>query len=200
MISYYLRKRPLALIGSAQFGVGQTALAISPDGSLLVYAGQEDSNTRLFIRYSDTGEVDVLKGTEGAFSPFFSPDGEWIGFFSNNYLKKVSIRGGEPISLCEATNPNGGVWTFDDRIIFSDNEGARLNWIHTEGGRQHELQVKRASSSTFNSFDFPSLLGEKYILVSTQFPNSINAISLESGHPMERYLCTANQIRQPLLI
>ena len=78
-------------------------------------------------------EVEVLEGTDGAFFPFFSPDGEWIGFFSNNYLKKVSIRGGEPIALCAASNPNGGVWAFDDRIIFSVNEGASLNWIDSEG-------------------------------------------------------------------
>jgi len=175
---------PLALIGSAPLGIGQTALAISPDGNLLVYAGQEDRTTRLFIRSIDIGEVDVLEGTEGAFSPFFSPDGKWIGFFSSNYLKKVSVRGGEPITLCAATNSEGGVWAYDYRIFFSDEFGARLNWIHAEGGERHELQVEGASG-TYGSFNLPSLLGEKYILVSTSYPNGIVAISLESGQSVK---------------
>ncbi len=175
---------PLALIGSAPLGIGQTALAISPDGNLLVYAGQEDRTTRLFVRSIDIGEVDVLEGTEGAFSPFFSSNGEWIGFFSSNYLKKVSIRGGEPITLCEVINPNGGVWASDDRIIFSDDFGASLNWIHSEGRERHELQVEGASG-TYGSFNFPSLLGEKYILVSTSYPKGINAISLENGQQVK---------------
>lgn len=171
---------PLALIGSAQFGAGQTALAISPDGSLLVYAGLKDQTTRLFIRSMKEYGVKVLEGTDGAFFPFFSPNGEWIGFFSNNYLKKVSIRGGEPITLCEASNPNGGVWGLDDRIIFSDNEGTGLNWIHSEGGERHEFQIE-GSHGGIGSFNYPSLLGDNHLLVSTNYPPGINAISIDSG-------------------
>ncbi|MDH3649093.1 MAG: hypothetical protein OEQ53_05380, partial [Saprospiraceae bacterium] len=173
---------PLALIGSAQFGIGQTALAISPKGNLLVYVGQEDRTTRLFLRSIDKYKVDVLVGTDGAFFPFFSPDGEWIGFFSDNYLKKVSIKGGEPIALCQASNPSGAVWASDDRIIFSDDEGASLNWIHSEGNERHEIYVESASG-TIGSFNFPSLLGEKYILVGS--PKGIWAISLESGQQVK---------------
>ena len=133
---------PLALIGSAHFDIGQTALAISPNDELLVYACQEAQTTRLYIRRMDSYEVEVLKGTEGAFSPFFSPDGKWIAFFSDNYLKKVSINGGEPLTLCQASNPIGGVWTPDDRIIYSDNEGGNLMWIDSSGNKRHDFHVE----------------------------------------------------------
>ena len=170
---------PLALIGSAQFGAGQTALAISPDGNLLVYAGQADQTTRLFIRYMDGYGVTVLEGTDGAFYPFFSPNGDWIGFFSDNYLKKISIKGGAPITLCEAINPNGGVWAPDDRIIFSDYEGSTLSWIHSEGGARQEFQVE-GSHGGVGSFNYPSMLGEHHLLVSIDYPGGFNIISIDN--------------------
>jgi len=69
-------------------------------------------------------------------------------------------------------------------FFFSDNFGARLNWIHAEGGERQELQVEGASG-TYGSFNFPSLLGEKYILVSTSYPKGIVAISLENGQQVK---------------
>src|SRR5688572_19228980 len=102
---------PLALVGSAPSNIGQTALALSPDGSHLVYVAQVDSmTTKLYIHPMDGFNYSPLAGTEGAYHPFFSPDGQWVGFFIEKELKKVSIKGGSPITICDVSLPRGGYW------------------------------------------------------------------------------------------
>ena len=71
-------------------------LALSPDGDLLVYAAQEGNDPeRLYVRPMSSLEAQPLAGTEGGFNPFFSSDGQWVGFFAGRELKKVSITGGD---------------------------------------------------------------------------------------------------------
>ena len=125
---------PAAFIGAAVLGNGRRAFAISPDGGTLVYAGVHDGAARLYVRSLDAYEVRVLPGTEGAYGPFFSPNGRWIGFFVGNELKKVRIDGGEPVRLAEATNPVGADWGTDNRIVFATLEGAQLLRVADQGG------------------------------------------------------------------
>src|SRR2546430_11855418 len=74
---------------------GRPQLAISPDGTRLVYsAGQSLASTQLYLRPMEGLEAHAIPGTEGAYNPFFSPDGQWIGFFAGGKLKKVSLSGG----------------------------------------------------------------------------------------------------------
>ena len=72
---------------------------LSPDGTRLVYVSQG----RLFTRRLDQPKATELAGTEGAFAPFFSPDGQWVAFFTAGKLKKISVEGGSAIALCDAT-------------------------------------------------------------------------------------------------
>ena len=74
-------------------------VALSPDGKILVYA----ANHQLYLRSMDGLEVNPIPGTEGATGPFFSPDGQWIAFFADGKLIKVSISGGPPVFLSDAT-------------------------------------------------------------------------------------------------
>ena len=76
------RSAPMEFIGEATIGVGQTALALSRSGRTLVYVGGGAGRPRLYVRDLDRFEARPLAGTEGAFAPFFSPDGAWIGFFA----------------------------------------------------------------------------------------------------------------------
>jgi serine/threonine protein kinase len=75
-------------------------LAVSPDGSRLAYP----ANGRLYVRPMDQLDAKALGGTDGATNPFFSPDGEWVGFFADDKLKKVEVAGGTPTSLCDAAD------------------------------------------------------------------------------------------------
>ena len=85
------------------YGAALGALALSPDGKLLAVSAQTSAGTsQLYIRRLDQLRATALAGTEGASSPFFSPDGQWIGFFAGTNLKKISISGGAPITICDA--------------------------------------------------------------------------------------------------
>src|SRR5262249_41518469 len=72
---------PAVFIGAAALGNGRRAFAISPDGQTLVYAGRHNGLVQLYVRPLDSYEVRPLPGTEGAYGPFFSPNGQWVGFF-----------------------------------------------------------------------------------------------------------------------
>ena len=104
--------------GSLPIDSGASAI-LSPEGATLAFVAQQSGQTRLFIRKLDQLQATALRGTEGATSPFFSPDGQWIAFFSDLKLKKVSVTGSAAVSLCDAPSGLGGAWGDDDTIIFT---------------------------------------------------------------------------------
>ena len=74
-------------------------VAISPDGANIVYvASRGDGPAQLFLRPLDALKAEPIAGTEGAASPFFSPDGQWVAFFAGTKLKKVSVAGGAALT------------------------------------------------------------------------------------------------------
>ena len=107
-------------------------VAISPDGLKVVIAMGAQDSPQLFLRQLDRDELVVLPGTGGAEFPFFSPDGEWVGFWSGNKIHKVSTRGGSPMALADSPNaPFRGVDWGGDIILF-----APLNAWSVVPGRQ----------------------------------------------------------------
>jgi len=94
-----------------------SGVAISPDGTRLAYAS--GSPTRLFIRRLDQSKAAELPGTQGATVPFFSPDGQWVGFVSGGRANKISVEGGAVIPLTDVTNIIGVSWGEDGSIIIS---------------------------------------------------------------------------------
>jgi serine/threonine-protein kinase len=112
-------------------------IAISPDGSRVVYTAGAADEGRLVLRSIDRVEGDLLAGIAGARSPFFSPDGQWIGFFQGNaQLKKVAVTGGPAITLCEIDGPpRGASWGDDGIIVFAtSNETTGLLAVSDRGG------------------------------------------------------------------
>jgi len=93
---------------------GRHLIAFSPDGKNLVYA----ANRQLYLRVMDQLKATPIRGTAEGRSPFFSPDGQWVGFWAGGQLKKISVTGGAPVILCEASNPWGVSWEDDGRILF----------------------------------------------------------------------------------
>ena len=105
----------LDLVLPTETPIGRSAngalMAVSPDGTrLAIVLGGVDSKVRLYTRLLDQHEVTLLEGTEGASGPFFSPDGQWIGFYADGKLKKISVGGGGAITLCDATGARGASW------------------------------------------------------------------------------------------
>jgi serine/threonine-protein kinase len=104
------------------------AVILSPDGTRLVYVSQ----SKLFTRRLDQAEATELPGTEGGRDPFFSPDGQWVGFFATGSLNKVSIQERRVIRLGYGTLANGGSWGQDGSIIAGFD--LRLARISSAGG------------------------------------------------------------------
>lgn len=134
---------PVEFIGSSPLAVASLAIAITPGGDRLVYAGSaEGGGTRLYVRELSEFDVRPLPGSDGAYSPFISPDGQWVGFFANDQLRIVPINGGDARILVETPNPRGGAWWGDDRIIYNDRESNAHWWVPVTGGSPTRLTFK----------------------------------------------------------
>jgi len=101
-------------------------------------------------------ELDVksVAGSEGAEQPFFSTDGQWIGFFADRKLKKVPVVGGTPVTICDVGNPRGGAWTPDDHIVFGTSNTALFR-VPSAGGTPVPLTALRAPEG---SHRYPAIL------------------------------------------
>ena len=102
-------------------------MAISGDGRFVVYSAIEENpgpqaKPRLFLRRMDQSEAKPIAGTEGGINPFLSPDNRWVGFWvGRGKLKKVSIEGGVPSTLCDlSARFYGANWGRDNSIVFTD--------------------------------------------------------------------------------
>jgi serine/threonine-protein kinase len=110
------------------------SLTLSPDGRRLAYVGIESGRTRLYLRDISEFDAKVIDGTEGARYPFFSPDGQWIAFFTARQLKRVAIAGGAPIVVSDvAAVGRGGTWGPDGNIVFPGDDN-RLMSVRSLGG------------------------------------------------------------------
>ncbi len=130
----------LAFIGAATLGNGRRAFAISPDGTHLVFVGLKDGQYALYLRDLNSHAVRKLGGTENAYDPFFSPNGQWIAFFAGNQLKRVARAGGDAVMVAEATNSSGGTWIGNDRILAFTDEGSSMLQI-TFGAERPESEM-----------------------------------------------------------
>jgi len=130
---------PLAPASAMPLAVGRASLALSPDGKHLVYVALINGKTMLYLRDMERGEFRPLRGTEESHSPFFSPDGQWVGFFAHDKLKKVSLTGDQPITLCDATLGFGGTWSTDGQIYFSTDYSSGIYRVQENGGASENL-------------------------------------------------------------
>ena len=144
---------PDAMLASLDF----PATTISPDGSLIAYVATRGGRPQLFVRRLDNPVPTPLPGTEDAISPFFSPDNRWIGFFAEGKLKKVSVTGGVPVSLCDAPIGFGASWGRDDLIVFAPASGSGLSRVSAAGGPPTRLTTLDEQKGEF-SHRWPELL------------------------------------------
>jgi len=125
--------------GQRLAGLNQPAIALSPDGTHLAYVAVQGGTQQLYLRALDSLEATPIPGTEGAFYPFFSPDGQWLGFLANQNLKKVSINGGAAQTLADATLSNGVSWGSQGTIAFSAATSSFIQQVPEAGGEPHPL-------------------------------------------------------------
>ena len=113
-------------------------LAISPDGTLLAYAARDSTGVHLFLRPLDSFDARKIPDSLHADAPFFSPNGQWVGFVAAGQLRKVSISGGSPLTITRAS-PFGASWGLDHNIVFTPTIGSGLFRVPADGGTPEQL-------------------------------------------------------------
>jgi serine/threonine-protein kinase len=147
--------------GQSLTNTGRHVFALSSDGSRLAFT----ANSQIYLRR--VGELDAvpIRGTEntGASEPFFSPDGEWVGFFSSNAIRKVQVAGGVPIEIGKAPQPFGASW-IGDRILVGAGTGGIVE-LSVSGGPAKELIKARPDRN--ESMHGPQLLPDGHSVLFT---------------------------------
>jgi serine/threonine protein kinase/Tol biopolymer transport system component len=115
------------------------AVALSPDGTHLVYVARQGSTQQLYLRAMDSLEARPIPDTEGGASPFFSPDGQWVGFFAGGKLKKVPVSGGGALTLADAAVPFGASWGSQGMVAFAPAAVSALQQVSDAGGSAQPL-------------------------------------------------------------
>ena len=135
-------------------------IAISPDGTRLVYAaGSSNIMTQLYIRAMNGLEARAVPETEGGHGPFFSPDGQWLGFNASGKLKKVSLSGGASVSLADITagQPSGASWGSYGMIAFAPLVACRTESVTAVATPKNQKHVYAWGCQPFGRI-FPSNL------------------------------------------
>ena len=152
--------------GQRQSRAKRAPLAISPDGTTLAYIARDNTGSHLYLRRLDEFEARQVPDTEDAFEPFFSPDGEWVGFFAAGRLRRVRVAGGAPLTVTAATSGVGASWGSDDTIVFAPSIGAGLWRVAVDGGALEQLTQPDYRDGGYGH-TWPQLLpGERSVLFS----------------------------------
>ena len=108
--------------------------AVSPDGSMLAFTSPVGGRTYLWVRRFDSLDARMLSGTEGAYTPFWSPDSKWLGYYTPEKLMTIAAAGGEPRAICR-TDPRstGGSWGAGDMLLVTGVPGG-INRVPASGG------------------------------------------------------------------
>ncbi|MCI0491252.1 MAG: winged helix-turn-helix domain-containing protein [Blastocatellia bacterium] len=183
------------------------SLALSPDGRRLVYVARNEGRYQLYERWLDQPNPAPIPGTEGGYGPFFSPDGQWLGFYSGGSLKKVALDGGTPVTIASCcTDALGAHWGPDGTIVFARRFFDGLSRVPASGGRPEELtrlDLDRGERSHF----WPEILPGGKAVIFTIWRGGdmddaeIAVLSLETGERRSlfkgtcaRYLSTGHLV------
>ena len=144
-----------------------TAAVPSPDGRYLAFATTVDGGGSMYLRPLDQLEslkVATGQSREWPHNAFFSPDSQWLGFFTVAELKKMPVTGGSPITLAQTEMPRGGSWSGDGQIVFAPETSGGLSIVPAAGGEVKPLTTVPENSS-FESHRYPQWLpGDRAVL------------------------------------
>jgi Tol biopolymer transport system component len=155
----------------APFSFPVRDMAIAPNGHTVAVVGDRESGGKSTLWLYEVGSRDArsLANTDGASFPFWSPDGQSLGFFAEGKLKRLDIAGGSPQTLCDAPSGRGGTWNSGGVILFtpSGQIGDVVNRISASGGVPQRITVLDSSRSE-SSHRWPKFLpdGKHYLFMA----------------------------------
>ncbi len=127
--------------------------ALSPDGRRAIFlARTSNGEQQLFLRELSVATPRALPGTEGGLYPFWSPDGQQVGFFADGKLKKLDLRGGAPQVIADAPTGRGGSWGRNDLVVYSRDINSGLFVVSAAGGISREVTRADGTSHRWPSF------------------------------------------------
>ena len=164
MIAVILWRKPSPEVGPSspvRFAIGLagedtigehlgSSVALSPDGKQIAYVVNHGAERSIYVRSLDRLESVPVAGTEGGSGPFFSPDGDWIGFIADGKLKKVPVSGGRAAALCDVAVLTGASWGAGDTIVYTPNFNVGLFAISAGGGTPRRLTTPDATQGEFH--------------------------------------------------
>src|SRR5207245_2455430 len=170
---------PSAIRLSADLGAdtsvtpGFSSVSLSTDGKALAFVASKTASDKpqIYLRKLDQLRGSPMAGTEGARDPFFSPDGQWIAFFADGKLKKISVTGGAALTLCDAANDRGGAWAKGGFIVFAPDTRVGLFRVSAAGGAPEPLTKLAADEVTHR---WPQVLPDGRTVLFTASLNGNN--------------------------
>ncbi|HUP48690.1 MAG TPA: protein kinase [Thermoanaerobaculia bacterium] len=169
---------------------GISNVAFSRDGMQIAYSAAVDGRRQIYVRRLDAKEAVPVAGSEGGVGPFFSPDGQWIGFATLAHLKKVEVAGGTAQLIFGGLmgTGRGAAWADDGTIYFNRAPSSGI-WKTTAAGGPPQRVTEPDRAAGENSHRWPHLLpGGKHLLFTIRTENirsfdeaKIAVLSLESG-------------------
>jgi serine/threonine-protein kinase len=128
-------------IGTADIGFDSPSVALSPDGDWLVYVSAPEGEQSRLMRHrlDGFGEPEPVPGSEGAIYAFFSPSGKFIGFLTNERLKRVPVNGDDVRTIASSRSPVRARWMNEEQIHFIDDQGNSLNVVDVRSGEVRDL-------------------------------------------------------------
>ena len=166
----------------ASFRVHSGSLAISPDGSHVVFPVGRGPTAQLYMRRLDRLETaEPVRGTDGGRVPFFSSDGAWLGFFAAGQMKKVSVDGGTALPVAAAPHWYGASWGDKGSIVYAPTFFSPLWRVDADGGEPRPLTTLEPDEQ---GHIWPQLLpGERAVLFTVYRADgpTIEAYALDTG-------------------
>jgi serine/threonine-protein kinase len=155
------------------------AVALSPNGNTLVFVGVRQNGRGLYRRTIGRPGSELIPGTEGGAMPFFSPDGQWLAFFADGKLKKISMAGGPPLPIVAVERIAEATWGEGDVIVYAAAPvgGSRgvLYSVPAAGGAARAL----ADADTVTSRYAPSFLpGGRAVLFSGRSGPALTSVHI----------------------
>jgi eukaryotic-like serine/threonine-protein kinase len=155
-----------SLVESAE---NSTRLAVSPDGRYLAFVATTNGQQQLWVRALGSLTAQLLAGTDGAVSPFWSPDSRFIGFFARGAgeLKKIEVSGGPARTICPAQMEGVPAWGRDGTILFTQFLDG-IYRVSGEGGTPTRVTAVNKARGELNHY-WPSFLpdGRRFIYLTT---------------------------------
>ena len=162
-------------------GVPGATFAFTPDGTRLAYLAEGEAGPQIAIRALDELTISPVQHTRGAYLPFFSANGDWLGFVAGGRIRKVPVGGGPAIEIANpAATVFGATWSPDDVIVFATSVAL---WSVPAGGGDARI-LAAADSATGTHYRWPAALPGGEAVVITIVDRSgfhLAAVSLGTG-------------------